>query len=160
VTVFYGGAAGVGTSRRALFSQDTAGVPGADEPDDSFGGSLAAGDVNGDGYGDLAVGADFESMGSASHAGSVWVLRGGASGLTGAGGQSFNQDTPGVPGVNESSDLSVGAADEDSDNGAVWVLRGSTQGITVTGGVSFGASSVGIGKSGNDPMFGLTMPGT
>lgn len=178
VAVFYGGATGVSTTRSAVFSQDTAGVPGADEPHDSFGDTLAAGDVNGDGYPDLAIGASFESIGSAAQTGSVWVLRGGASGLTGTGAQSFSQGTPGVPGANESSDmfgdaihladhnkdgradLSVAAGGENSDDGAVWVLRGSTKGITTTGVVSFGASSVGIGKSGDDPMFGDSMSGS
>ncbi len=102
------------------------------------------------------------------------MLRGGASGLTGTGAQSFNQGTAGVPGANESSDLfggavhladhnkdgradlSVGAAGENSDDGAVWVLRGSTKGVTVTGAVNFGAGSVGIGKSGDDPCSGTT----
>jgi hypothetical protein len=178
VTVFYGGAAGVDTTRSAVFSQDTAGVPGADESNDLFGETLAAGDVNGDRYPDLAVGADFESIGSADQTGSVWVLRGGASGLTGTGAQSFNQGTAGVPGANESSDLfgdaihladhnkdgradlSVGAGGENSDDGAVWVLRGSTGGVTATGAVSFGVGSVGIGKSGDDPMFGDAMSGS
>ncbi|MFG2554062.1 FG-GAP-like repeat-containing protein [Streptomyces sp. NPDC048581] len=177
VTVFYGGAAGVDTTRSAVFSQDTAGVPGADESQDSFGGTLAVGDVNGDRYPDLAVGAVFETIGSASHAGSVWVLRGSASGLKATGAQSFNQGTSGVPGANETSDLfgtavhladhnkdgradlSVGAGGENSDDGSVWVLRGSTGGVTTTGAVSFGASSVGIGKSGDDPMFGDVMSG-
>ncbi|MFE2535702.1 FG-GAP-like repeat-containing protein [Streptomyces sp. NPDC059371] len=177
-TVFYGGTAGVDTTRSAVFSQDTAGVPGSDESDDWFGGSLAAGDVNGDGYPDLAVGADNESIGSAAGVGNVWVLRGGASGLKGTGAQSFNQGTAGVPGANEPSDvfggavhladhnkdgradLSVGAGGENSDDGAVWVLRGSTGGITTTGAVSFGAASVGIGRSGDDPMFGDIMSGS
>ncbi|WP_371667185.1 FG-GAP-like repeat-containing protein [Streptomyces sp. NBC_00289] len=178
VTVFYGGAAGVDTTRSAVFSQDTAGVPGADEYHDSFGGTLAAGDVNGDRYPDLAVGADFETIGSADQAGNVWVLRGGASGLTGTGAQSFNQGTSGVPGANESSDmfghaihladhnkdgradLSVGAGGENSDDGTVSVLRGSTGGVTTTGAVSFGAASVGIGNSGDDPVFGNVMSGS
>ncbi|MGW1022887.1 FG-GAP-like repeat-containing protein [Streptomyces sp. NPDC002577] len=178
VTVYYGAAAGVDTARTGVFSQATEGVPGADESWDLFGNTLAAGDVNGDGYPDLAVGAPFESIGSGNDAGNVWVLRGGASGLTGTGAQSFNQGTSGVPGANESSDmfgdaihladhnkdgradLSVGAGGENSDDGAVWVLRGSTGGVTATGAVSFGASSVGIAKSGDDPMFGDAMSGS
>ncbi|MFF6995405.1 FG-GAP-like repeat-containing protein [Streptomyces sp. NPDC008313] len=177
VTVFYGGAAGVDTARSAVLSQDTEGVPGADEYNDSFGGALAAGDVDGDGYPDLAVGANFETIGSAAQVGNVWVVRGGPSGLTGTGAQSFNQGTPDVPGANESSDLfgdavhladhdkdgradlSVGAGGENSDDGAVWVLRGSTGGVTATGSVSFGATTVGIEKSGDDPMFGDSMSG-
>ncbi|MEU5367013.1 FG-GAP-like repeat-containing protein [Streptomyces sp. NPDC005925] len=176
-TVFYGGAAGVDTTRKAVFHQDTDGVPGSDESDDSFGGALAAGDVDGDGYPDLAVGAVFETIGSATHTGNVWVLSGGPDGLTGTGAQSFHQGTSGVPGANESSDmfgdavhladhnkdgradLSVGAGGENSDDGAVWVLRGSTAGTTATGAVSFGISSVGIGTSGQDPMFGDVMAG-
>ncbi len=178
VTVFYGDGTGVSTTRSATFSQATAGVPGADESMDLFGAALAAGDVNGDEYPDLAVSAVFETVGSASHAGNVWVLRGGASGLTGTGAQSFHQGTEGVPGANEQSDmfgtavhltdhdkdgradLSVGAGGENSDDGAAWVLRGSTKGVTTTGAVSFGASAVGIGKSGDDPMFGDVMSGS
>ncbi|MER5183594.1 FG-GAP and VCBS repeat-containing protein [Streptomyces sp. NPDC002896] len=102
VTVFYGGAEGIDTTRSRVFHQDTEGVPGSDESDDSLGGALTAGDVTGDGYPDLAIGAVFESIGSATHTGNVWVLRGGASGLTTSGAQSVNQGTPGVPGGNES----------------------------------------------------------
>lgn len=177
-TVFYGGTAGVDTTRSAVFSQDTPGVPGSDESDDWFGASLAAGDVNGDGYPDLAVGADNESIGSTDGVGNVWVLRGGSSGLTATRAQSFNQGTSGVPGSNESSDgfgdavhladhnrdgradLSVGAAGENSDDGAVWVLRGSTSGVTTTGAVSFGPASAGVGRSGEDPMFGDVLSGS
>ncbi|MFD7815519.1 FG-GAP-like repeat-containing protein [Streptomyces sp. NPDC059785] len=175
VTVFYGGATGVDTTRTTVISQATEGVPGADESDDMFGGALAAGDVNGDGYADLAVSAVFEAIGDADSAGNVWVLRGGASGLTATGAQSFNQGTEGVPGANESSDmfgtavhladhdkdgradLSVGAGGENSDDGAVWSLHGSTTGITATGAVSFSATTVGIGNTGEDPMFGDVM---
>ncbi|OIJ65118.1 FG-GAP-like repeat-containing protein [Streptomyces mangrovisoli] len=176
-TVFYGGTAGVDTTRSALFSQATAGVQGTDESEDWFGASLAAGDVNGDGYPDLAVGATGEDIGSASDVGTVWVLRGGKSGLTATGAQSFNQGTAGVPGANETgdlfthalhltdlnkdgrADLAVGAGGENSDDGAVWVLRGATGGVTTTGAVSFGATSVGITKSGDDPEFGNAMSG-
>lgn len=177
VTVVYGGDAGVDTARSAVFSQATPGVPGADEYNDSFGGALAAGDVDRDDYPDLAVGANFETIGDAAEAGNVWVLRGGPSGLTATGAVSLNQGTPGVPGANESSDLfgdvvhladhnnddradlSVGAAGENSDDGAIWSLPGSADGITATGSVSFSAPTVGIGESGADPMFGYTMSG-
>jgi hypothetical protein len=44
---------------RALDQDDAEGAPGA-EPYDQFGFSLAAGDLDGDGHDDLAVGAPFE----------------------------------------------------------------------------------------------------
>ncbi|MDI3417465.1 FG-GAP-like repeat-containing protein [Streptomyces luteolus] len=178
VTVFHGGAAGVDTSRSKVFSQATEGVPGADEHHDSFGYALAAGDVNGDDYPDLAVSANFETIGSASHAGNVWVLSGSSSGLTATGAQSLNQGTSGVPGANESSDLfggavhladhnkddradlSVGAAGENSDDGAVWFLRGSSSGTTTSGATSFTGPTVGIARSGDDPVFGRPMSGS
>ncbi|WP_367574338.1 FG-GAP-like repeat-containing protein [Streptomyces griseoaurantiacus] len=178
VTVFPGGPAGVDTTRGAVFSQATEGVPGADESNDSFGGALAAGDVNGDDFPDLAVGANFETIGEAEQAGNVWVLRGGSSGLTANGAVSLNQGTPDVPGANESSDLfgstvhladhngddradlSVGAPGENSDDGSVWALRGSASGITASGSVSFTGPTVGIGDSGKDPVYGKTMSGS
>lgn len=178
VNIVYGGAAGVDTTRSAVFSQATEGVPGTDEYNDLFGDALAAGDVNGDDYPDLAVGAPFEAIGDANTAGNVWVLRGGPSGVTATGAASFNQGTAGVPGANEPSDdfgdavhladhdnddradLSVGAGGENSDDGAVTVLRGAAGGITTTGAVSFTGPTVGIGASGQDPMFGDTMSGS
>ncbi|WP_353944034.1 FG-GAP-like repeat-containing protein [Streptomyces sp. HUAS MG91] len=181
VTVYYGGAAGVDTTRTGVFSQATAGVPGADEYGDSFGDALAAGDANGDGYADLAVAAPSEAFGSDSisdAAGNVWVLRGGASGLTGTGAQSFNQGTPGVPDSNEffdlfgealhfadhnkdgRADLSVGNGGENSDDGSVTVLRGASGGVSLTGVTTFTGPATGITRSGYDPMFGDTFSGS
>ncbi|KNE81994.1 MULTISPECIES: FG-GAP repeat protein [Streptomyces] len=48
-----GGAASVDASHGTVFRQATEGVPGADESHDSFGGALAAGDVDGDDFPDL-----------------------------------------------------------------------------------------------------------
>ena len=72
------------------------GVPGSAEKNDGFGWSLSAGDTNGDGYADIAVGANSETIGSARPAGTVTVLRASASGLTGSGAQSFSQATAGA----------------------------------------------------------------
>ncbi|MGW9132751.1 FG-GAP repeat protein [Streptomyces sp. NPDC055681] len=51
------------------FTQDTAGVPGSSENEDYFG--AAAGDVNGDGYADLAIGAPGEDLAGKRQAGMV-----------------------------------------------------------------------------------------
>src|SRR4051812_46925643 len=55
VTILYGGASGgVGTARRGYFTQADPDVPGAAERGDHFGAALVAGDLDGDGFADLA----------------------------------------------------------------------------------------------------------
>nr|WP_280871812.1 FG-GAP and VCBS repeat-containing protein [Streptomyces sp. MJP52] len=102
VSVWYGSSTGPSTGAR--FTQATSGVAGTPEADDSFGSALSAGDVNGDGYKDLAIGVYGEAIGTVSYAGGVHVLRGGSPGLTGTGSQFFDRSTAGVPGAVESSD--------------------------------------------------------
>ncbi|MER6621107.1 FG-GAP-like repeat-containing protein [Streptomyces sp. NPDC000931] len=56
VTVIPGGLNGPVTGARKTITQSSAGVPGSNESGDGFGTSTAWGDVNGDGYADLAIG--------------------------------------------------------------------------------------------------------
>ncbi|MBB6036166.1 hypothetical protein HNR73_004034 [Phytomonospora endophytica] len=72
--IFHGGATGLDIANPRHFNQDTEGVPGDMAGYDRFGASLAAGDLNGDGWDDLAVGASGEAVGGAGAAGSVTVL--------------------------------------------------------------------------------------
>ncbi|WP_228386411.1 FG-GAP and VCBS repeat-containing protein [Streptomyces katsurahamanus] len=96
VTVVRGGKSGPAGSYR--LTQSTKGVATAATKGDSFGGGISAGDVDKDGYPDLAVSASGEKVGKAENAGGVHILRGGAKGLTGARSQWFTRATPGVPG--------------------------------------------------------------
>ncbi len=172
--VLYGTADGPGTKTSTL-TQNSAGVPGANEEGDEFGKSLAAGDVNGDGYADIAVGTPYEDIGSGAagkDAGAVVQLLGGKDGLTGAGAKNWDQGSEGVPGAVEAEDrfgsavslgdtdndghddLAIGADGEDGagaaakDAGSVWVLRGTTSGLTSKGVVSYGPKTLG-GPEGN-----------
>ncbi|WP_055563112.1 FG-GAP-like repeat-containing protein [Streptomyces atriruber] len=172
VLVRYGSASGL-SDRSAKITQDTAGVPGAGEAGDEFGAAISAGDVNGDGFADVAVGVPGEDIETIADAGSVVLLKGSRSGLTGTGAQAFDQSKPGVPGASEKgdkfgsqvllsdtnkdgkADLTVGAPDEDgtyADSGAVWHLRGSASGLTTTGITSFGPAAVGAPEK--DARFG------
>ena len=170
IAVHYGGPGGIpGSSRSALIDQDTAGVPGVGESGDAFGADVSIGDVTGDGHPDVAVGAPDEDLGALDRAGAVWLLKGSASGLTGAGAQSFTQDTSGVPGKAESSDrfgyavrledlsgdghadLTAASSGEDvfddgvhHADGSDGVLRGSGSGLTTSGAVSFSEKAFGL----------------
>jgi hypothetical protein len=118
---------------------------------DLFGSSLAAGDFNGDGIFDLAVGVPGENVGAAIDAGAVTILFGSGSGLTMAGSQTLFQGGGGVVGTAETADefgfslaagllagddladLVVGVPFENlgatGDAGAVNVLAGSPGGL-------------------------------
>lgn len=76
VRIVYGGGKGL-----AEIHQDSAGVPGAPEPGDRFGHSLAAVDYNKDGCTDLVVGIPYEDIGETPDSGLVQVLYGATTGL-------------------------------------------------------------------------------
>lgn len=172
VWIFYGGATGLDVDQPQHFTQDTEGVPGVMEEYDHFGAALAAGDLNGDGRDDLAVGAYGEKVNGAEYAGSVTLLYGTATGLSVAGVQLFTQDTPGVPSTAEPSDgfgravaigdmtsdgyddLAVGAPSEGewsnpNEHGIVMLLHGGAGGATTSGVTSFFGARLGIGAVGD-----------
>ncbi|MFI7005939.1 FG-GAP and VCBS repeat-containing protein [Streptomyces sp. NPDC050145] len=96
LTVWKGSSSGPSTSTRITQSSD--GMAGTPENYDNFASSISAGDVNGDGYQDLAIGVRSEAIDGKDNAGGVHVLKGRASGLSGTGSQWFARNTPGVPG--------------------------------------------------------------
>jgi hypothetical protein len=138
-------------------SQDSRGIPGIDEPGDAFGATLDAGDVDGDGYADVVVGAPGENL----SAGSIVIVRGGRRGFAVAGHTAFSQNMPGVPGTPQPGrafgeslalmrvrgrarpDLVVGAPGPRPEDARVFVINASGPGlfapgerkITVLGGV-------------------------
>ncbi len=119
VQVLRGSAQGLTALGSQTWTQDSPGV--ADQPEyrrapdyhypDAFGSSLATGDVDNDGFADVAIGVRGETVeGSCtdatqlcSHpaygAGAVHVLFGSAAGLTGVDSEFWHQNTPGVSGT-------------------------------------------------------------
>jgi FG-GAP repeat len=176
VTVLLGGPNGPVTTGVRSFTQDTPGITGTGEPADNFGWTLAIGDIDGDGYGELAIGVPGEDIGDASDTGAVDILRGSASGPVTTGAQYFTQDTAGVPGTNEDGDgfgndvllsdvtrdghaeLSAGVSGENDGNGALVLLRGSAAGATATGSVHIAPSSAGVDTAAQ-PQFGFGLAG-
>ncbi|CAM5638751.1 VCBS repeat-containing protein OS=Streptomyces alboniger OX=132473 GN=CP975_16960 PE=4 SV=1 [Streptomyces alboniger] len=109
VAVVYGSAGGLKTSTKQVFSQNTAGVPGAAEQDDQFGSALTTADLDQDGYADLVVGVSGEDTESGGvNSGYVQVIWGGSQGLS------------------ASSSLATGRNNEGS-----WAMLGSHGALTV-----------------------------
>jgi hypothetical protein len=75
------------------------------ETGDLFGFSLASGDFNGDFNSDLVVGVPFEDIVTVVDGGAVNIIYGTSSGLTSTGSQTISQNSPGIFGVAETSDL-------------------------------------------------------
>jgi PKD repeat protein len=113
-----------------------------EEEGDRFGFALgAAGDVNGDGYADLVVGAD----GYDEHRGKTYVYYGGSTGLTTgsadwmAAGETITASfgyavaTAGDVNGDGYADLVVGAPGDDGGRGKVYVYHGSADGLSPGG---------------------------
>ena len=98
VRIYRGTGGGMFSSPSWTFNQNSSGIPGGVEAGDSFGFALAAGDFNGDGRDDLAVGAPNEGLSSGNRAGVVAVIYSNGGGLSGSGAMGFAQNSPGVPG--------------------------------------------------------------
>ncbi|WP_330289790.1 FG-GAP and VCBS repeat-containing protein [Streptomyces sp. NBC_00576] len=139
VKVTFGTANGPGTKVQYV-SQNSAGVPGSDKAYDEFGYVRAAADFNADGYGDLAVAATGKEVSGRTDQGTVTVLWGSRTGLSGG---------TSIPArVNDSyarmgSDLAVGDFNGDGKKdlavvagGKAYVYRGAISRSGVAGSVT------------------------
>ena len=164
--VIYGSAGGLTATGSQYWSQNSAGVADTAEAGDEFGSALSAGDFNGDGRDDVAIGAPGEDVGSYTDGGVVHVLYGSAAGLTASGSQHWSQNAVGISDTIESGDhfgaalatgrlntdgfaeLVVGVPDEDIgttvDAGVVQVIPGAASGLTATGEQYWHQNSAGV----------------
>ena len=113
VHVLYGGPNGLTATDSQVWRLGHAGIAGSPDGLDLFGFSLAAGDFDGDGNDDLAIGVPGGYL-----AGMVVALYGSATGLSADDDQTLHQGVPGMPGTLEFADFFGGrlvAADFDAD---------------------------------------------
>ncbi|WP_411822146.1 FG-GAP-like repeat-containing protein [Leptospira sp. 'Mane'] len=156
--LFLGSSNGISTMSAASADAVISGIAGVD----LFGQKLALGDVNGDGFGDLAIGAP----GYSSNMGQTYIFHGSSAGIpsvtataanstqTGAAtGDSFGTVHIGDVNGDGYSDLAVGATNV-SLSGVVYIFLGSATGIST--GNSGAANSVLTGVSSGD-NFGTSV---
>jgi hypothetical protein len=174
VNVIYGTSTRLSAAGDQLWTLDSTSVVGTANGNEQFGQALAAGDFNGDGNADLAIGSN-----GLSGAGAVNVLYGAAGGgLQASNDQQWTQASAGIPGGSENGDrfgaglavgnfngdgfwdLAIGAPGENSSSGVVHVLYGSASGLASAGTQLWSQDSSGVsGGSESGDRFGLEMAG-
>ncbi|MFF4520348.1 FG-GAP-like repeat-containing protein [Streptomyces bluensis] len=132
--------------------------------------SIAAGDVNGNGYDDIVIGQAYTSESGAYQGGQVTVVPGTSTGFTTTGMTTVHQDTTGVPGTAQDGDAlgwSVSAGDYNGDGyadvlagapnkditrsganqanaGTTLLFKGTSSGLTGSGALAFHQDTSGI----------------
>jgi FG-GAP repeat len=151
INVLFGGGGGLSGAGSQLFHQDVAGVGSTAEAFDSFGWSLAAGDVQGDGFTDVVVGVPFEAVGAVQEAGAINAFSGGGAGLTG--GAVLHQDVAGIGSTAEEFDvfgLAVAGPNRQSASAAAAsaspAMAGSAAGAPATSAAAAGAAGRSLGR--------------
>jgi hypothetical protein len=141
--VYYGGASGLSTTADLEFTAPSGSV--------YFGRSVTSGDLNKDGYTDVAI----SDSGYSSSAGRVYVYHGSSAGLsttasqtlTGSSGVALGYSISlagDVYGSDGYDDLVIGAPGYSSDKGIVYIYRGSATGISSTSTTSTNVSTSGV----------------
>jgi len=173
VNVLYGRRGfGLNGDRDQIWHQNVRGTNLANEDQNRYGAALTAGDFNGDGFADLAIGVPGYMIEGKKRAGVVLTLYGSDAGLTPNGNQNWRANSAGLGGTPEEAaefgyalmsndlngdgidDLAVGAKDN-GGTGAVYLLYGSGAGLQ-GGGAPLRLEGLG-GSAQPEELFGAAL---
>lgn len=181
VSVIYGtNSSGLSPVGNQVWNLDRPGVIGVARSYDRLGSSLAAGDFNGDGFSDLAIGLPGRRNDRAAAAGAVLVLYGSVNGLTSGNNQLWTQSnigfnipleratrfgsalTTGDFNGDGRDDLAIGTPFQSLGKtrqiGMVYVLYGTFSGLTDAGSQRWSLRSTGIvGTEARNGQFGASL---
>lgn len=185
VNIIYGGDDRLEPDGNQIWHQNQPGVADFSAFEDRYGFALAAGDFDGDGRDDLAVGVPGENIDHEGQAGAVHVLYGSGNGLSAAGDQIWTQNSQGIQetaeefnefgaalaagnlGRGPQDDLVIGVPDESlpdpgnpdfANAGIVHTLYGSNSGLTAENDQLWHQDVQGvIGVAASDEHFGFSL---
>jgi len=180
VLIISGSSGGLVAGGTVKWTQQTPGVPSLSAPGNAFGSALAAGDFDGDGYHDLAIGAPGQDFIGVPDGGMVITLLGSETGLSASGATRFAQGKDGLAGGRHGTDafgsaLAVGDFDSSGHDdlavgvpgdrvggttkaGAVNVIYGADGGLTTAGNKKWNSNVGGVpGDAAGDLRFGAAL---
>jgi hypothetical protein len=189
VHILYGGRRGPSLDGDQYLTETHPGLKGPGALQSQFGGSLAVGDLNGDGRQELTIGALSERVSGAWAAGAVHILYGAKRHLTLKGDQFLTEATPGMLGPDPQpdnyfgralaagdlngdgrSDLAIGVPQYHRDDygdcltsaaGAVHILYGAKRRLRLRGNQRLTLDTPGVAGGGSEPCdnFGSSLSG-
>jgi hypothetical protein len=169
VSVIYGTSTKLKTTGNQLWTLDSPGINGVAHNADHFGSVLTAGDFDGDGFDDLAIGTPAYKVDKHAAAGAVNIIYGSSSGLRATGDQQFTQNSTNIADSAQDfdlfgaalesgdfnndgrDDLAIGSTGENqgatNDAGSVHVLYGGSNGLKSSDSQFWTQDSAGINDS-------------
>ncbi len=164
VHVLNGSSSGLTSTGSKRLTENTPSVPGSAASGDLFGGALATGDFDDDGFSDLAVGVPGRDT-SFFDVGAVVVFYGSATGLSGTGSQRFAEADVGEPADSQDqfgTALTAGDFDRDGvDDLAIGVPGREVAGQPLAGavGVLYGNPGTGLASGSSQLITEDDLPG-
>nr|WP_247197813.1 FG-GAP-like repeat-containing protein [Streptomyces sp. GESEQ-35] len=182
VAVNYRDAGGIG--RVVRFAGSATGLAKVGVISVKGGRSIAAGDVNGNGYDDIVIGQPYAAESGGKTGGQVTMVPGTSTGFTTTGMTTIHQDSTGVPGANETNDAmgaSVSVGDFNADGyadvltgvpneditrsgvnqvnaGQALLIKGIASGLTGSGSVAVSQDTTGVtGSTESSDAFGSSV---